>query len=110
ESRIRRAEALAGEGGPAASLLAFYIRVLREQKNIYERFTVRPPAHVIESDAAAIAAAGTNLLQVVARHGPDLLAAEARGLLDGNQAGCEGLLLTIATGDNDGNVLSVSQH
>ena len=94
DSRIRRAEELAGEGGPAASLLAFYIRVLREQKNIYERFTARPPARVIDSDAAAIAAAATNLLQVVARHGPDLLAAEARGLLDGNQAGCEELVLT----------------
>ena len=94
ESRIRRAEALAGEGGPAASLLVFYTRVLREQKNIYERCAIRPPEGIIETDAPLIAAAGKSLIQAVAEHGPDLLVAQARSLLDSNQSGWEELLLT----------------
>jgi formate dehydrogenase maturation protein FdhE len=94
ENRIQRAEALAGEGGPSAPLLEFYARLLREQKTIYEGFSVRPPARVLETDAAAIAAAGTSLLHAVAGHGPDLLVAQARGLLDSSRCGWEELLLT----------------
>jgi formate dehydrogenase accessory protein FdhE len=93
DRRVRRAEALAGADGPVAPLLAFYVRLLRTQKSLYESFTRRPPSGGIERDAARVAGGAGALLQEVAKSGPDRLAAEARTLLQDGVTVIERLLL-----------------
>jgi formate dehydrogenase maturation protein FdhE len=88
EQRIRRAEQLAEEPGPAASLLAFYVRVLREQKRAYDGFaslTARPLEGTIAADLPLIATCGKGLLNVMLEYGPETLRSEAR-VLDAHDA------------------------
>lgn len=90
---IRRAEQLAAEGGPAASLLAFYGRVLRAQKVLYDSLAGRRPSGSPQRDLPLIMGGGLPLLREVAGSGPDQLAAEARTLLDAADSTIANLLM-----------------
>lgn len=80
DRRISRADHLAGERGPAESLLTFYARLLRRQRDIYDAVKTHA-LHSLDRDVAYIAPAASALLREVAEHGPDPLAADARTLL-----------------------------
>lgn len=92
DRRIRRAEQLATDNGPAASLLAFYVRLLRSQKRLYESFHQHRPSGALARDLELIRAAAAILLGDVAEHGPPQLAVEARSLLRGDSSTDEALL------------------
>ncbi len=94
DRRIRRAERLAAEHGPTGSLLAFYARLLRHQKDAYDSFDRRRPDGSPEADATLILESGSALLRAVADHGPAQLVTEARTLLEGDDSAREQLLLT----------------
>src|SRR5689334_6839385 len=81
DRRIRRAEELVGDDGPAASLLKFYGGLLRAQKNLYDAFGTRLTGN-FDRDLLHLRPAAPPLLRHVIAHGPDLLAREARRLLD----------------------------
>jgi FdhE protein len=84
ERRIRRAEQLAADPGPAASLLVFYARVLRSQKVLYDELRrARPLSGAVARDAALVSTAALTLVRDVVEHGPPPLADEARSLLGG---------------------------
>src|ERR671934_2924031 len=82
DRRIRRAEQLATEGGPTASLLAFYGRVLRRQKALYDSLDGCRPSGSLQRDLPLLIDGAVALLREVAGHGPDQLASEARTLLE----------------------------
>jgi FdhE protein len=92
--RIRRADALAAEGGPAASLLTFYASVLRSQEAIFSALKRQKPNGTIERDLPLIGTTARVLLREVVRHGPDPLVAEASALLADNQSALDALLMT----------------
>jgi FdhE protein len=94
EQRIRRAEQLAGDHGPAAPLLASYTRLLRGQKSVYDELVrVGRLAGSLARDAAVVGAAARGLVRMVAEHGPPVLAEEARLLIaDGASGICDRLL------------------
>jgi FdhE protein len=92
DRRVRRAERLAAEKGPNASVLAFYARLLQQQRTLYDSFESPRPTGSIEADVGLIVEKGSALLQAVAAYGPDQLAAESRTLLDGGRSTCERLL------------------
>jgi formate dehydrogenase maturation protein FdhE len=80
DRRISRADQLAGERGPAASLLTFYARLLRRQRDVYDAVKAQALG-ALDRDLPHIAPAASALLREVAGHGPDSLAADARTLL-----------------------------
>jgi FdhE protein len=80
-SRVRRAEQLSADDGPASALLAFYSRVLRRQQDAYASFAGRQPSESVEDDLWLVAASGMPLLCDVATDGPPDLARQARRLL-----------------------------
>jgi len=82
DRRIRRAEQLAATGGPSASLLTFYGRLLRSQKGVYDSFNRLPPSGSLEQDLPLVIDRGSELLHEVAGHGPDQLVVEAYTLLE----------------------------
>jgi hypothetical protein len=59
DQRIRRAEQLGAENGPAASLLGFYARLLGHQKAVYDAFESRRPADAIEAEVELILESGS---------------------------------------------------
>jgi len=73
DRRIRRAEELAATAGPASSLLTFYGRLLRSQKDVYDSFNRLPPSGSLEQDLPLVMDRGSALLREVADHGPDQL-------------------------------------
>jgi len=81
DRRIRRAEQLAADAGPAASLLAFYARLLRQQQAIYDSLQGRSITGALEQEVTLLTRAGSAVLEEVAAHGPAPLVAEARALL-----------------------------
>jgi FdhE protein len=92
ERRIRRAGQLAADNGVAAPLLAFYTRLLRSQKTIYDSLNVRRPSGDLDGDIAFLAEGRSALLREVAESGPDLLAADARALLEADDSTIASLL------------------
>ena len=82
DHRIRRAEHFAAADAATSPLLAFYARLLRQQKALNDTFNAERPSGSIDRDLAFIAANSSAMLNDVAGHGPDQLAAEARALLD----------------------------
>jgi formate dehydrogenase maturation protein FdhE len=91
--RIQRAEQLASERGPAASLLEFYALLLRQQAIVYDAFETVRPRGTVDQDVELMVDNGLPLVRAVAEHGPDLLVAEARALLETDRVGCGGVLL-----------------
>src|SRR5438093_13245310 len=79
---IRRADEMAAGDGSAASLLAFYARLLRSQKRLYESFQRGTPSGSIDRDLPLLKKSASALLRYVADHGPDQLAYQARRVLD----------------------------
>jgi formate dehydrogenase maturation protein FdhE len=100
DRRIRRAEELAA-GGPESPLLAFYARLLRSQKIVYESFNEHRPSGCIERDVQLIAQRAAALLHEVADHGPDQLVAPARALLESDDSTKQNLLLAYWTDRSD---------
>ena len=80
DRRVSRADQLASERGPAESLLTFYARLLRRQREIYDAVKTQP-LRAFDRDLAYLAPAASALLREVAEQGPDPLAADARTLL-----------------------------
>ena len=93
QRRIRRAGQFAADSGAAAPLLAFYTRLLRSQNTIYDSLNVRRPSGDLDGDIAVLAEGGSALLREVAESGPDLLAADARALLEVDDSTIASLLL-----------------
>ena len=91
--RIQRAEQLASEPGPAASLLEFYAMLLRQQAIMYDAFETGRPRGTVDQDVELIVDNGLALVRAVAARGPDVLAAEARSLLETDRVCCEHVLL-----------------
>jgi FdhE protein len=82
--QIARADYLAGEASGSKELLKFYAQLLRAQKEIYESLSTNwLPSGELEKDLPVLRSSITELLDRVARHGPESLAAEAQVLLDG---------------------------
>jgi formate dehydrogenase accessory protein FdhE len=84
--------ALAAATDSTAPLLAFYDRVLRAQKAVYESFSEQSPSGTIDGDTAVVAKGGRILVREVAERGPELLAAEAKRLLEAGEVGIERLI------------------
>jgi formate dehydrogenase accessory protein FdhE len=93
DRRVQRAEKLAADAGPAASLLAFYARLLRQQQAVYDSLGDRALSGAIEQDAPLMAGGAAAVLEEVAAHGPVPLVAEARALLACDAAAIRGLLV-----------------
>jgi len=84
ERRIRRAEQLAADRGPAASLLTFYARVLRQQRALYDELPrTGGLSGSLARDAERVGGAALALVRDVEAHGPPPLAGEARALIAG---------------------------
>jgi FdhE protein len=82
--QIDRADYLAAEASGSKELLAFYAQLLRAQKEIYESLRGRKnwlPSGDLQSDLHIVQSSVSGLLESVALHGPESLAAEAQGLL-----------------------------
>jgi FdhE protein len=101
DRRIHRAEQLAATGGPSASLLTFYGRLLRSQKGVYDTFSRRRPSGSLERDLPLVMDRGSALLHEVAQHGPDQLVAEARTLLEMTDSAISNRLLTYWSAPSD---------
>ncbi len=79
--QIERADYLAGEASGSKELLAFYAQLLRAQKEIYESLSKNwAPSGDLEKDLPVLRSSMTELLDRVARHGPESLASEAEVL------------------------------
>lgn len=83
DRRIRRADELAAVEGPAAPLLAFYARLLRGQKAMYDSLDRSRVSGEIERDAPWLAAGCLTILDAVIERGSAPLAAQARTLVGG---------------------------
>jgi formate dehydrogenase maturation protein FdhE len=94
DRRIHRADTLAAAGGPATSLLAFYSRLLQRQKSVYDAFNQRRPSGSVGHDLTLVASNSSAMLRDVVDQGPEQLAAEARTLLESDEAAIKTLLLT----------------
>ena len=92
--RIRRAEALAADGGNAKPLLDFYTTTLRAQRRIFDRLAPRRPSGFLDRDVSFVRAAARPLFEDVARHGPEPLAHAARELIASSDAVVDQALLT----------------
>lgn len=94
--QIERADQLAAEPSGSKELLAFYAQLLRAQEQIYESFRSRKdwlPSGDLEQDLPVILSSKNGLLETVARHGPESLAAEAQVLLKTDSDAIASLLL-----------------
>jgi FdhE protein len=84
DRRVRRAEQLAADRGPAASLLAFYAHVLRSQKAVYDALPAAAAlSGAIARDASVVSGTALALVRSVAEHAPAPLVDEARALIAG---------------------------
>lgn len=96
ERRIQRAEQLAAKDESTASLLAFYVRVLRSQKSVGDWLRTRRawmPSGSLERDLPAIRPEIVALVRAIADHAPQTLAAEAGHLLAGSDSTIDNALL-----------------
>jgi len=86
DKQIERARYLSEHSSGSKELLTFYAQLLCAQKEVYESFRTRKnwlPSGELEKDLDVVMSSVTGVLQSVARHGPDVLAAEAQMLLAG---------------------------
>ena len=96
DKQIDRANYLAAESSGSKELLVFYAQLLRAQLAIYESFRGRKswlPSGDLESDVGVVQSSMTGLLECVARHGPESLAAEAQLMLAAEPDAVAGELL-----------------
>lgn len=92
--RIRRAADLAGRYESVRPLLDFYAALLTAQKALYEQVgTSFRPTGSLADDCEAMRGGIRGILQAVAAHGPEPLAAEARGLLGLHGGALDAMLL-----------------
>jgi FdhE protein len=88
DRRIRRAEQLADDHGPNAALMAFYARVLRSQKALYDQLPgAGGLSGALAHDAPIVSGPAEALVREVAAHGPRPLAEEAHRLIANGPAG-----------------------
>lgn len=80
DRRIRRAEELAAAESPAAALLVFYARLLRNQKAVSDALHARRPSGSLDRDLTLMREPISRLLRDVAANGPEALANQARTL------------------------------
>lgn len=93
--RIRRAEHFASGNGDSATLLAFYVKLLRIQEAIYSELSSRGNRLVsgsLERDLPTLRPLLPKLLKLVASSGPDRLASQSRSLLQAADAVVDDLL------------------
>jgi len=84
KKQIARADYLAAESSGSKELLTFYAQLLSAQEAIYESLRSRKdwlPSGQLESDLPVVQLSMTGLVETVASHGPESLAAEAQALL-----------------------------
>jgi formate dehydrogenase maturation protein FdhE len=79
---IARADTLASRHRAAADLLFFYRAVVRYQREIYHRVRHHPPADGQKLDTQMLASYFPDFLQLVEKHGPPELVAQARKFED----------------------------
>ena len=91
DRRIRRAEQLASQRSPAESLLTFYTRLLRRQKDLYDSLTTRVSGS-FDRDLPLIRRLASSVLRDVSEHGPEQLALDARRLLESGDSAIEDVL------------------
>ena len=85
DKQIERADRLAAETSGSKDLLTFYAQLLRAQRQIYESLCSRKDGLTsgdLIKDLPIIRGALPDLLETVALHGPETLAAEAHVLLN----------------------------
>ena len=92
--RIERADQLASENGPAASLLRFYARLLREQQKVCDGLAASPLSGSIEADVDRVSDCMHGILRAILECGPEQLAADARKILNGPGSVSRDLVLT----------------
>jgi formate dehydrogenase accessory protein FdhE len=95
-TRIQRAESLPARNEAIKTLLVFYARLLRTQKEIYEYLCSRRgwlPSGYLEIDLPVIRAMMPALLREVERSGPSDLVEEAQFLLQASEAEIDQMLL-----------------
>jgi len=96
DTRVQRAEQLAGRNEAARELLTFYAALLRAQKEGYEYLRGREgwlPSGALEDDLPFVRATMPGLLHVVEASGPTALVEEARALSRAGEGEIEELLL-----------------
>jgi formate dehydrogenase maturation protein FdhE len=84
EKQIQRADELAAQSVGSNEMLAFYSRLLRAQKEIYEKLRSLKnwlPTGNLKNDLPGIDNVMGSLIRTVALHGPATLSAEAQSLL-----------------------------
>jgi len=82
--QIERADHLAGQASGSQELLAFYALLLRAQQDIYEALRRREdwlPDGDLDRDLTVVQSLASGLVETVARHGPEVLSAEAQLIL-----------------------------
>src|SRR5215813_2691333 len=95
DKQIRRADQLAARESGSKDLLVFYAQLLRAQKQIYEELRNRKewrPTGRLESDIVTVNNSMNTVLETVALHGPPVLAAEAKDLLNADRPAINGTL------------------
>jgi len=70
DGRIHRAETLSSSGGAADAMLAFYVYLLRIQKDIYESFRNRSLTGELASDATPEMQLAPKVLTATVSKGP----------------------------------------
>lgn len=96
DEQIQRADELALKKSETRELLAFYARLLRAQKEIFEYLRSRKgwlPSGLLERDLSVLKAMMPGLLTTVESNGPAQLAGEARHLLQASEAETDEMLL-----------------
>ena len=81
DDRIRRADALSAEAGPAGSMLVFYASLLRIQKDIYDSFRNRRVTGDVGADASPEMQLAPPLLKMTLAAGPAALRERAEQML-----------------------------
>ncbi len=93
---IERAELLASQRQGSEEMLAFYTRLLRSQKQIYEHLRSKKgwlPSGVLERDLPVLRVMLPTLLRTVESIGPETLASQARDLLEASEGDLDRLVV-----------------
>jgi FdhE protein len=95
DRRIRRANQLAANGGPASSLVFFYERLLRSQAVLYDKLSnAGPLTGLLDDDLASIVWPARTLIAEIAAAGSDRLAVDGHALLESSDSSLRDRLVT----------------